>query len=280
MDTSSIVATLTSLLAIGLSAALVRVLRQDRQRSDARVLMLASLASAPARAGAGAADAPLLRLEPRARASARAPRAQGATTALTATMAPTATTAPSLTTADIDIIRDRGVAGPATTATAGDPAPQLFEPAPAGSRHALLYIFVAAVVMAALILAAFRWALPSAGLATDETTAAIAAPSTAGPLSLVSLRHEQHADGTLVISGVVRNPVGSAARQGLFAAASLLDAEGALIATARAPLDFTTLAPGDESPFVVRVAGANGVTRYRVGFRDASGVSVTHVDKR
>lgn len=251
MEPTSIVATLTSLLAIGLSIVLVRMLRQDRQRSDARVTMLASLASQPAAASAMTADSPLLRLEPRT-----APRRPAA--------------------ADVEIFRDRGF----VPLPASEPAPELFEPAPVRSRNPLLYIFVAAVVMAALIVYAFGWALPSAGVATNETTAAVTAPPAAEPLALVSLRHEQHSDGTLVISGVVRNPLGSPAREGLFASASLLDASGALIATVRAPLDFTTLAPGDESPFVVRVSGANGVTRYRVGFRDAAGASVTHIDKR
>ena len=234
------------MLAIGLSIVLVRMLRQDRQRSDARVTMLASLASRPAGARSTTADSPLLRLEPR--------------------MTPRVKIAP------------RPAAAPAPNLF--EPAPELFETAPARSRSPLLYIFVAAVVMAALIVYAFGWALPSASVATNETTAAIAAPAIAEPLALVSLRHEQHSDGTLVISGVVRNPPASAARENLFASASLLDASGALIATVRAPLDFTTLAPGDESPFVVRVSGANGVTRYRVGFRDATGASVTHLDKR
>jgi hypothetical protein len=94
------------------------------------------------------------------------------------------------------------------------------------------------------------------------------------------LRHEQSADGTLVISGIVRNPAEATARQKLFAAASLVDSSGALVATARAPLDFTILGPGEESPFVVRVSGASGVARYRIGFRDADGASVAHLDRR
>jgi len=121
-------------------------------------------------------------------------------------------------------------------------------------------------------------ALPS----LQDWIASIAAPAAAvaGPLSLVSLRHEQGTDGTLVISGVVKNPSDSIARERLFAAASLLDKDGALVATARAPLDFTLLAPGEESPFVVRVTGAAGVARYRVGFRDDGGAAIPHLDRR
>jgi hypothetical protein len=142
-----------------------------------------------------------------------------------------------------------------------------------------VYVFTGAVIMAALIAFGFRWALQAPAAPTSETTQAIAAPI-AQPLALVSLTHEQQSDGTLLISGVVRNPPDSAARERLFAVASLIDASGALIASARAPLDFTTLAPGDESPFVVRIAGASGVARYRVGFRDAAGASIAHVDRR
>ena len=267
METSPIVASLTSVLAIGLSIVLVRLLRQDRQRSDARVSMLATLASAPSVTDATRApvEAPLLRLEPRA--AARPKTARPAARVAAPVMQSAAA-------AEIEIMR----AGPCASASPADTG--LFEPAPARSRHTLLYVFMAAIVMAGLIVFAFGRARPSGGGATHETIAAVGAPVSAEPLSLVSLRHEQHADRTLVISGVVRNPAGSAARERLFASASLLDAAGGLIATARAPLDFTTLAPGDESPFVVRVTGATGVARYRVSFRDAAGASVAHSDKR
>ena len=253
MATAPLVATVTSILALGLTAALARLVRQERQRSDARVSMLVAMANEPA--GALPAATPSM-LPPPVRLERR----------------------PVPTAADVEIRR----AAPVPIAALAAPAitaPDLFEPAAPRSGHALVYVFAAAVIMAALIAFAFRWAVSSSGAPQAETTQAIAAP-VAEPLALVSLSHEQHADGTLVISGVVRNPLGSPARERLFAAASLVDAAGVLIASGRAPLDFTKLGPGDESPFVVRVAGAAGVVRYRVGFRDADGVSVGHVDKR
>lgn len=270
METAPLVATLTSVMAIGLTIVMMRLLRQDRQRSDARVAMLVSLAGRPAVDARPAIDAPLprraeppVRLEPRTPAP---PRRRG--------VVPTAP----LPVAEVEIFRDYAFDSAATLTA----APELFDAAPVRTRNALVYVFAAAVIMAAAIALSFRWALSTAGTPTTETTAAVAsAPAAAAqPLSLVSLRHEQAGDGTLVISGVVRNPAGSIPRERLFAAASLVDASGALIATARAPLDFTTLAPGDESPFVVRISNANGVARYRVGFRDASGQAVAHVDKR
>jgi hypothetical protein len=47
----------------------------------------------------------------------------------------------------------------------------------------------------------------------------------------------------------------------------------------RAPLEFATIAAGDESPFRVTVPGVKDVGRYRVSFRTDTGV-VRHVDRR
>ena len=260
MEMAPVVATLTSGLAIGLTIVLVRLMRVERQRSDARVAALVTLAAQPG--SAAAFDAPL-RLEPR-RPVAR-PVARQATRP-----------AARISAADVEIFRDR------VPVEAAQPAsPELFEPAVPRTGSHLLYIGAGALVMVTVIAMGFRWAV-SSPVATTETTAPVAAgaPASAQPLSLLSLRHEQSPDGTLVISGVVSNPAGSIARERVFAAASLVDAEGALVATARAPLDFTTLAPGEESPFVVRIAAAAGVARYRVGFRDADGNAVAHLDKR
>ena len=261
METAPLIAALTSTLAIGLTAVLAKLVRQERQRSDARVSMLVSLAGEPAPSiptdPIAPAMPPPVRLERRPRTPAPVPARRAAP--------PVA--------AEIEIFREASFDAPARA------VPDLFEPAPARSGRALLYVFAGAVVMVALIAFAFRWAVSAPGAPASETTQAVAG-AVPQPLSLVSLGHEQQADGTLVISGVVRNPPDSAARARLFAVASLVDSAGVLIASARAPLDFTTLAPGDESPFVVRVAGATGVARYRVGFRDAEGRSVAHVDRR
>ena len=57
------------------------------------------------------------------------------------------------------------------------------------------------------------------------------------------------------------------------------DRDGSFVTSARAPLDFTTLEPGDESPFVVTIPNVGDVGRYRVSFRTDAGV-VRHVDRR
>lgn len=257
MEMSAVVATMTSVLAIGLTIVLLRLVRQERQRSDARVVALVSMAG-HAPAAPEPIEPPPVRLEPR--------RA--------ATVAP----APArLSAADVEIFRDATIpliAAPSTH--------ELFEPAVPRGRSPLLYVGVGAIVVASVIAMGFRWALSGSAQPTTETSASISAPAApaAQPLSLLALRHEQGADGTLVISGVVMNPAGSIARERVFAAASLVDQNGALVASARAPLDFTALSPGEESPFVVRITGATNVARYRVGFRDAEGAAIPHVDRR
>jgi hypothetical protein len=278
MDTASLVASLTSVLAIGLTIVLMRLVRQDRQRSEARVTALVSLAGMPAAAPPPMTfDYPPVKLE-------RRPAARPAPAPVPAPALRARPAAPvRLSAADVEIFRDSAAAPVFEPSFAPAPAPGLFEPAAPNTRGHLLYIGIGAIVMVLLFALAFRWAVSRAGAPTTETVASIAAPaaaSVAQPLGLVSLGHEQAPDGSLVISGVVRNPPDSIGREKLFAAASLIDAGGALVATARAPLDFTTLAPGDESPFVVRIAAASGVARYRIGFRDAAGQPVAHIDRR
>ncbi|MDQ3069360.1 MAG: hypothetical protein M3R55_06490 [Acidobacteriota bacterium] len=279
MDTATLVASLTTLTAIALTIVTVRLLRVDRQRSDARVAVLVSLAGQPqplpsARASAMAFDAPPVKLQPRTPAArtVSAPHRQHVAK-------PAAADAPLLREPELfgATLRRAPLYAEAPVAAGG----ALFGPAVRTRVSPLVYIGAAAIIMAAVIGLSFKWAAASAAAPAGDTTTTLAAPAaSAQPLSLVSLGHEQMPDGTLVISGVVRNPAGAIARERVFAAASLVDGGGQLVASARAPLDFTTLAAGEESPFVVRIVGANGVARYRIGFRDVTGASIAHLDRR
>jgi hypothetical protein len=40
------------------------------------------------------------------------------------------------------------------------------------------------------------------------------------------------------------------------------------------------IAPGDESPFTIRIATSSGVSKYRVGFRRSDGRVLAHIDRR
>jgi hypothetical protein len=83
----------------------------------------------------------------------------------------------------------------------------------------------------------------------------------------------------LTVTGTVRNPKDGAPLARIDAVVSAFDRSGAVAASGSAPLDFTTLRPGDESKFVITVSGAGSVSRYRVSFRTGTSV-VRHVDRR
>src|ERR1041384_6607105 len=105
-----------------------------------------------------------------------------------------------------------------------------------------------------------------------------AATKTAAPLELMSIRYERKGT-TLTVSGLVKNPASGLNVNGLTAVVFAFNGTGALIAGGRAPLDFSALAPGDESPFIVNVPNVTDVARYRVTFRSGDAV-VRHVDRR
>jgi hypothetical protein len=98
------------------------------------------------------------------------------------------------------------------------------------------------------------------------------------PLELVSLGHQRQR-GELAITGLVRNPVSGRPVERLAAVVLLFDQQGALLDSSRADVDFTKLAPGDESPFVITLDAPSNVARYRVSFRNDAGV-VPHIDRR
>jgi hypothetical protein len=109
----------------------------------------------------------------------------------------------------------------------------------------------------------------------------LASASEAGApgLELLSLRDARSTDA-LTISGMVRNPQGGTPRSRVAVTAYAFDDKGAFLASGRALLDVTALAPGDESPFIVTVPVTDSVARYRIGFRAEDGRVIAHVDKR
>lgn len=116
------------------------------------------------------------------------------------------------------------------------------------------------------------------GATRSSGTAAAAAAAIKSPsLELLSMRHIREADA-LTVTGLVRNG-GSGSADRLIAVVFAFDRSGNFLASGRAPIDFLSLAPGDESPFKVSVPNAGEVGRYRVSFRTEAGV-VKHVDRR
>ena len=104
-----------------------------------------------------------------------------------------------------------------------------------------------------------------------------AAAATGAPLELVSMRHQRDGDA-VTVTGLVRNAA-TAPEKGLIAVVFAFDRDGNFLSSARAPVDFVTIGPGDESPFRVSIPNAGDVGRYRVSFRTEAGI-VRHVDRR
>jgi hypothetical protein len=163
-----------------------------------------------------------------------------------------------------------------------DLASRLREDAPTGDLFAVpdaqplwgRRLGVAAAVAVVLVAGAYAAAWIGGG---DGAGAAQARG--ARPLELLALTHVQE-EGVLRISGTVHNPRGGSAVTQVSATAVLLAADGTFLASGRGALDYATLAPGDESQFVVAVPVKGPVGRYRVGFRGADGSVVAHVDRR
>lgn len=148
----------------------------------------------------------------------------------------------------------------------------LFASADAGGRA--VRRLVPAVGVGALLVSSVVAALIFAGGGRGS-----AAALTPAPVDLLSMRHVvERAD--FVVRGLVRNPSGARARDGIVAVVSVFDERGRFLASARAPLDFTKLGSGEESPFEVRIPKPAGIGRYRLGFRLADGSVLPHVDLR
>jgi hypothetical protein len=146
---------------------------------------------------------------------------------------------------------------------------------PWGNRMAVmagLAMVGAAVVLVAMAAAKTRATAPAAA---PPPAAAMAAPG----LELLSLRDAKDTD-TLTITGMVQNPRTGSLLSRVAVTAYAFDDKGAFLASGRALLDVTSLAPGDESPFLVAVPVAGTVARYRIGFRSEDGRVIAHVDKR
>jgi len=153
-------------------------------------------------------------------------------------------------------------------------------------RHRLVVMAALGLVIASVVLfslaasaraSARARALQAAPAAAAQNTPA-STPAQAG-LELTSLR-DSRAPGELTITGLVRNPRGGAVLTRVAVTAYAFDDKGTLLASGRALIDVTSLAPGDESPFEVSVPVTETVARYRIGFRSEDGRVIAHVDKR
>ena len=147
---------------------------------------------------------------------------------------------------------------------------------PVTRRQGLFKLAVGAtMIVVVLIVFAMLGATRANPSAKGSSVAAAVRKSAA--LELLSMRHEREGDA-LTVTGLVRNG-GSGSADRLIAVVFAFDRSGNFLTSGRAPIDFLSLAPGDESPFKVSVPNAANVGRYRVSFRTEAGV-VKHIDRR
>jgi hypothetical protein len=257
MDTVLISVTLISLGLAGAMGVLVaKLLRDERKRSDARMETLIELAS---EAPEPAATPPLV-----ARAGARR---------IAARPAPTAAPAPATRVSRAPALDDFEIR-PSGTVAVADIFAEPTRTSPWGRRLAVIGVLA---TLASGLFAVLTFQNGEPGVGPAPATARGVTP--AAPLELVSLRHAQDGD-TLTITGLVQNPKAGSPLTRITVTAVALAPDGTLLASGNAPLDYTSLAAGEESPFVITVPVRGAVARYRVGFRSEDGSVVAHVDRR
>jgi hypothetical protein len=91
------------------------------------------------------------------------------------------------------------------------------------------------------------------------------------------MRHARTGDA-LRVTGLVRNG-GAATSSSIMAVVFVFDRDGGFVASGRAPLEFSDIARGDQSPFQVTIPEVKDVGKYTVSFRTQAGI-VPHVDLR
>lgn len=247
------VTALSLAMAAGMALVVVKLVREERARAEARVAALGAMSADPV------IDSPVPR-----RPIVVAPA-----------VSPLQYSEQAVRFDDLDI---------RSSETAVSGVSSLFaetnRPSPWGRRFAVI-ASLAVVVLVIGFVAVSGTARPPVSAAAVSSVAQQAPPIDTAPLELLALQYARDEDTKrLVISGLVQNPRSGAPLSRVVATAFLFGPDGTFLTSSRAPLDFTTLAPGVESPFVVSVPVTGQVARYRVGFRTEDGQVIAHVDKR
>ena len=269
MESVLIVITLVSLaMTIALGILLIRLMREERRRSDARIAVLREMADDVA--GRQTAIDPSPRqaaVDPLPRQAMRVETVKIATPRVE----PVARWEASDDAADDLDLLVRTADVPPVTDLFTQPAPRSAWP-----RRLAVAAGLAMVVTVALIGLRSRSTSTTTAENTNSQTASVQAT---GLLQLLSLKQTQET-GALTITGLVQNPRDGTVLSKVRATALLFGADGTFLGSGGAPLDFTVLRPGDESGFVINVPVTSPVARYRIGFRSEDGHVIGHVDRR
>lgn len=259
MDPLLLTITVISLIAAGVASVIAwRGTQEEKRRAEARVAALAAAAGVPA-------------IAPGADAQARAESRP--VPGVSPWRGPGVAAAPSVTGDVVAIGTPRPAEAETATAAVSVPTGFLGAETPAGESNRHQRWLMAAAAVVAVLLGGF--VLARVG---TQTRAAEQARQDSAPLELLSLRHEREG-ANLSVAGLVRNPPSASVVDRLTAVVFLFDQQGQFVTSAHAPIDFLKLTAGDESPFVVKLAAPQTVTRYRVSFRTDDGTRA-HVDRR
>ncbi len=270
MNLILMIVSLTSLaVTLAMVGVVVKLLRDERRRSDARVAALTELADERMEQRIEAVvdrPAPRPRVEPRRQAE---PRLQ---------TEPRLQAEPRLRPEPLRILDEPEEYVLERTPSVSE---GLFDrptsDSPWPRRLGIAGALAALLLVVALVTLSRSGSSDRPGAAPSVEQTSLPAPSAS--LELLSLQHSQQADA-LTITGLVQNPRGGAPVSKVSATAFLFAADGTFLASGRAPLDFTVLNPGEESPFVVAVPVKAPVARYRIGFRGEDGHVIGHIDRR
>jgi hypothetical protein len=293
MEAILIVVTFVSIaIAVVALAAVLRLQRTERQRSDARIAALSAAAETHGATDGGwkqvagewqwvASSSPETRPMPPA-AAHRTPMTQPAR-AEHVQIRPELPLRPERVPLlpDLEFAAENGPAAPrraaAASVAADSAAPGIaFGTVERGEATTGRLPLYAAAVLIVILGSAMLFLRTSSH--DDRPATAQAAAHDVSPLELVSLSHNRETK-SLTISGMVRNPASGHTLEGLTAVVSLLDTKGGLISTKDVPLDYRALGPGEEAPFTVSVPDPGAIARYRVSFRAGTEV-VPHIDRR
>jgi hypothetical protein len=163
------------------------------------------------------------------------------------------------------------------------------EPQQSGATSRRTIVLGAIVLMVMTGVGTYRWfagaktgAIPAAQPVASATTVTVARPPVAAPdprVELLALNHTA-TQTAFVVTGRVRNPVGSLPLRDVIASVHLLDGAGRVLVTVRAPIKGNVLHAGETSDFAATAAKATNVARFRVEFHAKDRQSIPQIDLR
>ncbi len=268
MDIILLGITVVSLVvALVMSVAAWRLIRDDKARSAARVAALSVAAGADERAFAPPIERPVTKAPWSRSPIDSTDFASAKSVSLRAATAPLAP--PELPLHQPARIEPVRVSEPVVTHASGFLGATEVARDDGGRQKSLAF---AAAILFCVLAGGLVWMMSG----PRGTTSVAVGPNS--PLELVSLTHARRND-KLAVSGLVRNPASAKPIEHLSAVVFLFDRMGTFVMSSRANVDYLKLGAGDESPFVVSLDAPATVTRYRVSFRTDEGL-IPHVDRR